>query len=480
MSDTPNIPVKSIIANLQAGEKLYDLTAVRYEATINAWPTIIAEVLVKPSREKEVVNVDGTLVDELNNLKKTEQSVQITFGVQGEETTIKCIIRSLYLVISTSDIAIRLVLTPEYTKVDQLNLSIFKYRDGYTGDVDGIMTAYPKIDEQTKLIPYITSVYEKSKKQWGDSMEYIIPKLNKFQQKLIPQIHERNGKVESLFTALLNNSKDKVDDLYNIGDRFFPQDNTLAQEIYKCITQNNGTFLSTICSLGNLFKLIYIPGLDGENIGYFIPKSFIKDPSNKPDDSASTSKLKLVSAEINMGGLGLPQLGYVYSEADSIKDIDNIIRVALTQDGASYPDLLQANDEELVNKSCIRIAGPTWIPVYVQYQETPSSGDPANGGRATYTVSQETIQKVRNNITNILIEWCKQEYIFQTSATSYADVELFYSSSPKIFGKYVTITDNTENGNKVAEGFVSTYEQLVVKQGTSSGEVYTKIKLIGV
>ena len=472
------IPVKSIIAHLQTKEKLYDLTAVRYEATINAWPTIIAEVLVKPSREKEVVNVDGTLVGELNALKDTVQPVTITFGVQGEETTISCIIRSLYFVISTNDIAIRLVLTPAYTKVDQLNLSIFKYRDGSTGDVDGIMTEYPKINKNTELMPYIASVYNKSKEQWGNSMNYIIPKLNKFQQKLIPQIHKRNEKVESLFTDLLTNSNTTVKDLYNIGDRFFPQDNTLAQEIYKCITQNNGTFLSTICSLGNLFKLIYVPGLDGENIGYFIPKSFIKDPSNKPDDS--TSDLKLVSAEINMGGLGLPQLGYVYSEADSIKDIDNIIRVALTQDGASYPDLLQASDDELENKSCIRIAGPTWIPLYVQYQEAPSSGDPANGGRAEYNVSPETIQKVRDNITNILIEWCKQEYIFQTSATSYADVELFYSSSPKIFGKYVTITDNTENGNKVAEGFVSTYEQLVVKQGTSSGEVYTKIKLIGV
>lgn len=472
------IPVKSIIANLQTNQKSYDLTAVRYEATINAWPTIIAEVLVKPSEQNQVVNVDGTLVDELNTLKNAAQSVTITFGVEGEETTVKCIIRSLYLVISTSDIAIRLVLTPEYTKVDQLNLSIFKYRDGYTGDVDGIMTDYPKIEKNTELMPYIAKVYDKSKDQWVHSMGYITDKLNKFQKKLIPQIHARNEKVESLFTDLLSNSEDKVAKLYNIGDRFYPYDNTLAQEIYKCITQNNGTFLSTICSLGNLFKLVYVPGIQGDDIGYFIPKSFIKDENNKPDDS--TYDLKLVSAEINMGGLGLPQLGYIYSEADSIKDIDNVINVALTQDGASYPDLLQASDDELINKSCIRIAGPTWIPVYVQYQEAPSSGDPANGGRANYTVSPETIQKVRDNITNILIEWCKQEYIFQTSATSYADIELFYSSSPKIFGKYVTITDNTEKDNVVAKGFVSTYEQLVVKQGTNSGEVYTKIKLIGV
>lgn len=478
MSDTPEIPVKSIIANLQANGNSYDLTAVRYEATINAWPTIIAEVLVKPSKE-EVVNVDGTLVEELNKLKASEQPVKITFGVEGAATTIDCIIRSLYLVISTSDIAIRLVLTPEYTKVDQLNLSIFKYKDGYTGDVDGLMADYPKIEKNTQLMDYISKVYTQSKSRWSNSMNHVLKNLNKFQQKLIPKIHERNETVESFFTALLTASNDKVGNLYRIGSSFSPNDSTLAQEIYKCITQNNGTFLSTICSLGNLFKLIYVPGLDGKDIGYFIPKSFIKDSTNnKPTPDPD---LKLVSAEINMGGLGLPQLGYVYAEADSIKDIDNIRKVALTQDGASYPDLLKAQDADLLNKSSIRIAGPTWIPLYVQYQEVPvAGGDPANGGNAKYSESPYTVYKVRDNITEILIEWCKQEYIFQTSATSYAEVELFYASAPNIFGKYVTITDNTKNGNKVAEGFVSTYEQLVVKQGTSSGEVHTKIKLIGV
>lgn len=474
----PSIPVSKVVASLKAGDTTYDLTAVRYVNKINQWPTISAEILLKPSgSNKTEVVVDGSLIQELYKIKNSQDEVSVTFGIENETTTVTCIIRSAYIIVSQSDIAMNLVLTPSYTKVDNLNLSILRLVDGLF-DIDSNLIDSPHIDTKHMLMQYVIESLNKLMARWKRCRQNIINKSSKIEKKVIKDIDDQNQKVIDIFKTLLTNSIDSVGDLYDIGSNFFYKDPNLYQEIIKCLTTNNGSFISNICGLANLFKLVYVPG-HADDIGKFIPRSDLMPSEEEGKEAKKSDDITVVSAEVNLGGLGLLPLGYVYTEADALKDLDGSRRNVIIPVYGCFPEDI----ESITNKSSSKIAAPTWRPIYSEYQETNNNGpgDPSNGASGNRTVTSPSLDATRSNISKILQEWCRQEFCYQVSTTNYAEAVLFYKASPSIFGSRAIITDNKEtNANTMFEGFVSSYEQLVSKQGLSEGEIYTSVTLIGV
>ena len=218
-SSKPSIPVSKVIASLKAGDTTYDLTAVRYVNKINQWPTISAEILLKPSgSDSTKVVVDGSLVQELYKIKDSQNEVSVTFGIENETTTVTCIIRSAYIIISQTDIAMNLVLAPSYTKVDNLNLSILRLVDGLF-DIDSNLIDSPHIKTDHVLMQYVIESLDKLMVRWERCRQNVIKKSSKIEKKVIEDIDTQNNYIEVLNKTDLLNEEDRCVLLKKIANR---------------------------------------------------------------------------------------------------------------------------------------------------------------------------------------------------------------------------------------------------------------------
>jgi hypothetical protein len=66
-----------------------------------------------------------------------------------------------------------------------------------------------------------------------------------------------------------------------------------------------------------LYCLIYVPNpTSGDDPGYYIPSS------NIWDTAVENSPMTVVGVSVNVGGLGIPELGFIYTKGSASFDLD--------------------------------------------------------------------------------------------------------------------------------------------------------------
>lgn len=475
MSKSGTTELKEVIGSLKVGEREFPLISIKYLLQINNWPTIQAELLVKGyNNDTKAIEVDKSLLEELKAIKDNEEEIIAEFGtkdVQGNKDIVQlsCIVKSVAMSFSSSDIYLAVVLAPKYVSMDSLNLSVFK-RVSKVIDIDA-SDAYDLTDgtNVTTLMEYVYKVYDEQLKDWNLKKNDIIEKCPEIEKITLENIDKNNKDLYNYFSTLLKNSKETVGNLYDISRNFDRKAYNVPQSIKNKLSEEKGSFLSNMMEIAALYCLIYVPNpMSGDDPGYYAPSSDIW--STEVQDTAMT----VVGVSVNVGGLGLPELGFVYTKGSAIFDVDASYQFRFAIDAcALFPDT-----EDAKGKSGLSVSPPAALPVYKMKQDGGSStNDPTNKNGHTKRTG-DTTDEIKQKTTSVLQEWCRQHYSLQKAMTHTATIETFFSANPNCFGKRVKVIDN--QGNPILEGFVSGYEQYIKKNLGSSGTAVTKLALTGV
>lgn len=475
-----SVKVQTLMASLTVGQQEYPVTHVDYRATMNQWPSIQVEVLPGVSAgngETDVRDVNAKLVKTLTAIKDNGDSCSIKFGAidesgNAEVVSLTCFVRSVTLTIQMGDVKCTAILAPIYTKVDDLNLSLYKL--DLVPDYDGL-PLWPRVEEKDNIITYTHKCIDKLWENLeGKKLESLLKGKPEKEKKLITNAHKKNEKLITYFRQILNDSIEHVGDLYNIGKTISPYDFHLWNSIKNCLTTDTGSFLTTLCSYCNLFKLVYIPSTSDDDCGHLIPrhKLYQKVSGESPKDTP----IIITSLYANIGSLGLAPLEYVSSICEQNHDYDGAH--PLFEIVASYPELKESTAEG--NWSCMKIAPPTWCIYNDKIIKTNGeSADPSNKKGGKQEDASKTQDEFRKACLDVTTEWCKQEFCYQKSATSTANVASLFVTAPQIYGTLVKIKDN--NNELMLSGFTTGYQQVLNKVGIGSGgTVETKFTLLGI
>lgn len=470
-----NTEVKEVKGEITVDGKTYPLTSVKYLIQVNAWPTIHVETLVKPvedSKDTSVVDINGSLFQELKSIKDTKNNVTLTYGVDNQMTSISCIVKSVAMNIGVDSVAITITLSPNYVKLDKLNLSLYKYINKIL-DIDAgkdNLSINKEKGQEDQLMTYFKRVVETLHDAWDKKREDILKGRPQVMKDSINSIHNNNEEVFDKFLKLLENSQATVGNLYDLSNNYDRNDFNVAQQLKNIIQAEKGSFLSIITDIGSALGLIYVPGIDSEDVGKFIPMH------NLLEGEISQADLKIVNATANIGSLGIPQLGCVFAQGKAQEDLDAAELVKFVIEGcANWPPGTRPQDNK---DTCIQASRFIIQPSYIKVQ--PS--DISTGDTTTSDGKQRTggikANEWMSNVTSVLQTWCKQKYSFQKASTSIANVDSFYQAGPELFGKIVQFKDN--NNVPMFTGFVSSYEQFIRKDTGSNGVAVTKFQLVGV
>lgn len=469
-----NTEVKEVKGEITVAGKKYPLTSVKYLIQVNSWPTIHAETLVKPvegGKDTSVVDINGSLFQELKSIKDTKDNVTLTYGVDDQTTSISCIVKSVAMNIGVDSVAITITLSPNYVKLDKLNLSLYKYINKIL-DIDAgkdKLSISKEKGQEDQLMTYFKRVVETLRDAWKAKKDDVLKGRPEVMKKSIDSIHDNNEDVIKYFLELLGNSQATVGNLYDLANNYDSNDFNVAQQLKNIIQAEKGSFLSIITDIGSALGLIYVPGIDSEDVGKFIPMH------NLLEGDISQADLKIVNATANIGSLGIPQLGCVFAQGKAQEDLDAAELVKFVIEGcASWPPDIPKGSKD----TCIQASRFIIQPSYIKVQ--PS--DITTGDTTTLDGKQRTggidAYKWMSNVTSVLQTWCKQKYSFQKASTSIANVDSFYQAGPELFGKIVQFKDN--NNVPMFTGFVSSYEQYIRKDTGSNGVAVTKFQLVGV
>lgn len=464
-----NTEVKEVKGEITVAGKQYPLTSVKYLIQVNSWPTIHAETLVKPvDSSTSVIDINGSLFQELKSIKDTKENVTLKYGVDDQITSISCIVKSVAMNIGIDAVGITITLSPNYVQLDKLNLSLYKYINKIL-DIDAGKDEL-SIRNDDQLMTYFKRVVEKLHDAWENKMEDALRGRPQVMKDSIKSIHNNNEDVIKYFLKLLENSQDTVGNLYDLPKNYDPNDFNVAQQLKNIIQAEKGSFLSIITDIGSALGLIYVPGVDSEDVGKFIPMH------NLLEGDISQADLKVVSATANIGSLGIPQLGCVFAQGKAQEDLDAAELVKFVIEGcASWPPGIRPQDNK---DTCIQASRFIIQPSYIKIQSPGIPvGDTTTPDGEQINQSPEAYDWV-SNVASVLQTWCKQKYSFQKASTSIANVDSFYQAGPELFGKIVQFKDN--NNVPMFTGFVSSYEQFIRKDTGSNGTAVTKFQLVGV
>lgn len=470
-----SVEAQRVIASLKKDNKEYNPSEIDCMVATNSWPTMQVDLVVNSdqnSSDIKATRVNLKLIEQLKQFKNEKDVYTLTFGIEDDQiTSVQSIIHAINMTVSVQDISLKLDLMPEYTKVDRLNLSIFKHDSQWgTGqDIDGI-SKLPKTKDYPYLTDYIKATFSFIKERWDNNKDSFLKSdsIAQLTKKTVEKIDENNQELYSIFETLLDNSRESVGQLYQINKLYKDYDTTLFVSICNTLTQANNSFLSTITSLCNLFGLLYVPGL--EDIGYLTPKASIID------DPKSSAFVPIVNCFLHSGSKGIGRLGYVYTESNIVKDIDGSNRKGQQPDRnvlVSYPE----NPNFDKSSSNINILPPPWIPQssFSIPAEVIKEGDPSNDSDGKKPKETSSLTQYKNNVSAALQEWCRQEYYYQKYAPSNAILHTFFHKVDQMFGNVINVADNYE---VIFRGYVHGYRQRVIKN-ISQGDISTSASLIG-
>lgn len=458
-----SLTVEKVTASLSKGGSQYSPSSITFSAATNSWPTIKVELVVGSSKSaNKAIQVDADLITQLKDFKNENEIYNLTFGTEKDKTELSCFVHAAEMSVSVDDVSIKLDMYPEYTKVDRLDLSVFKSdkRLGGDEDIDGV-SDLPKVSESSNIMEYIKKCFQYAKERWDKQQEnyYKDPSVSKITKDTVRQITKNNEELYPIFEELLSNSAESVGNIYSISELFLEGDPTLYSVIINTITQDNNSFLSTIMSLGNLFNLIYVPGIN--SIGRYIKKESIVD------DPKSSVIAPVIGTWVHSGSLGIGRIGYVGVTGNINDDID-AVQSYERNTKVIFPE--QVNLEK--SSACINTAPPPWLPKYAYIVSGSVDGDPSDGSAEENQKPEQKYTEHKNITSKVLQEWCRQEFYYQRYAPSSATTQIFFGDVSDFFGNVV----NIGSGQTLFRGFVHSIRQII----HCKVDINTTIGMIGV
>lgn len=455
---------KQIIGNLQAAGD-WPVTQVNLLAELNQWPTIQADILpVQPSQGQTTeVEVNSSIISTIKKIKEA-QSAKISYGTEDSKTELECIVKSVSMHVGIDDVKITAVLAPKYTMLDKMSLAYCKFIS-CASDTDGSRTKLAMKKEKGKenIIAYIKFVYKYIVDEWNRQRDSIkdIYKWSDEEWKAVQSLEENTKEVCNYFDTLLSNSEKYVGNLYDIKN-FAPEDGTpVSQKLISLLTQEKGSFLSVITDIAGSLGCVYVPSLSSEGVGHLLPMEKIYD------NESSSVIVPITKMRVNFGGLGIPDLGMVYSEHS--KQPDNDAGGVVYQRTAHFKE-----GDPKPGDTCLLAPPFSYVPC--RRHKQPNEKQVGDNATAQGTANDSTldIKTWATNVCNVLTDWCRQRYYWQKASTNTADTQHFFHSSPDMFGTRIIVGDN------LFTGFVSGYQQTVSKGLGDSGDAETRMTLIGV
>lgn len=453
---------KQIIGNLQAAGD-WPVTQVNLLAELNQWPTIQVDVLpVQPQQGQTTeVEVNSSIISTINQIKGAS-SAKISYGTEDNKTELDCIVKSVAMHVGIDDVKITAVLAPKYTKLDKMSLAYCKFIS-CVNDTDGARDALAMGEDKKNIINYIKSVYQYIVKQFNKQRKSIKDtyKWSKEEDDAVKALENNTNEVSNYFDTLLSNSEKYIGNLYAMNN-YAPEDGTpVSQKIISLLTQEKGSFLSIITDIAGSLGCVYVPSLSSEGVGHLLPMEKIYE------NGGASTPTPITKMRVNFGGLGIPDLGMVYSEHS--KQPDNDAGGIVYQRTAHFKE-----GEPKPGDTCLLAPPFSYVPCRKHLQPNEKKvGDNANA-QGTPKDNTKDIETWATNVCNVLTDWCRQRYYWQKASTNTADTQHFFHSSPNMFGTRITV------GDGLFTGFVGGYQQTVRKGLGDSGDAETRMTLIGV
>lgn len=412
MSDDSAIKVTG---SCSIGGEEVGLTGVKATVAVNSWPLFNVETALYATDEADSKLV--TVADLKEKLGGWQKKIngdglagEFSLRAGGSVVQAAGYVASVGLDVLVGRCRTSAVILPEYTALDTLNLGLYIpclalndaagstiYEEARKNLGGGItLTGYTR--ELVKLVVGKFNADEYKKRGGKKAAE------------VAEAVHALNGKVVGYFYEILSNSED-IDDVYDIkgllsGGRSNVE--VLGAAIVNCLTRSNGSFLGTMCSYANLFRLFYRPGMN--DVGGFLPKASMVAGG---ESGAESVKSPAVAISGNARATSQFPLGTVYTVTDfSFTDVDG--KGGNRTGGYTAPDIGGP-------ARTMRIAPPVWLTarnlasvnVHSEGRSAQSQassppdmaeGQTAGGGQATGGASDS------DAIAALLEKWCEEEY----------------------------------------------------------------------
>lgn len=405
--------VVRVTGDCTIGGKPYGVNSIVANMAINTWPTCSVQVLQDAHSDDSATIVDEAVFRQIGEWQDKVLGDGLPAevwwandGPNGDLTRISGFVTSAQQMVQYGSLCTEVTIVPDYVQMDALSFSMYQFAAGYNVDAKRKVKK-PQLKGKT-LMQYIKAVVDELFDEWDKygekAMSYAM--LSQEEKDMYNRQHEINKKFVHFFYELLENSENTVGDLYKISKMKvlgLEQQEPLFDAIYSCLVQSQGSFLSCICALCNMFRLIYVPQSD--NVGVFLPKAETMSKEEKgkggPDPVVSSQSTVLRS--------GVLPVGRVFTLLDQ-----NIINC----DRSSIKHTFHGSSAKVDIKGPYRtigIAPPPWIPHTAKVLRVMQSGKVIKPNGVTpdeiHRMTAEAIVQDDSDqyYKEALHEWCKQE-----------------------------------------------------------------------
>lgn len=323
---------------------------------------------------------------------------------------------------------------PEYTKINFLNLSIYKDKINTDASI-----ARPTLQETKTICKLTAAMVEKWMKEHSQGPQGAL------NDDAIRVQHDINKRFVDYWSSLLNNSDE------NFGWKNIEKitatigDTSLKRTLWSIMCQSSGSFSTVIDRFAEEFQCLYVPGWN--DIGVFLSRQDLyKNPERLKVDPIS---LSFNSAN----GFGLMPTSYL--------GIENAHAVINTDDQNFY----RFNRYICVPRGnvgrggqVIRMLGPNWMPPVV-----PMSAAPTGSNTEQQAPIISRIEKHIDKVVNLMKQWesnvqdCVQEwgiaaYTYLSLVDSTAEIYVPLNFNLQIGKRYEVVN---QNGDTLFKGFLN-------------------------
>lgn len=417
-----------VTGECKVGGKSCGMTGLHAVLRINSWPVYQVEVAPDATRSAGAApigakEVASRLGDWQKRLVGGKLPVEFSVSIDGKSIVdVNGYASDVGMACTMGNVRSCITVLPDYARMDALNFAI--YLPGLTGgrDIDSVIKAgiVTQPGAAKTLSEYIVTIAKRmmDEKVLNRSLDHASG--DKAAQEAIRACHNVNKKVVKYFYELMGNSKGI--DVFNIA-ALMQNGVSYLGPLCKCIitslTRSNGSFLSAICSLANMFRLVYAPGKS--KVGKLMPKSDLLEMSYERD-------YPVVQFNGSAANSGHFPLGCVYATLDHTggDDIEVVKLVPGYKVMHSAGFKAKGFDGESA-KRVLRISPPPWIPCEKAVIDTASAtgksvqSKGSRPGKAKDRIKKAFDKRKGMGIpwADLLKEWCYQEFCDQVLGPSF-------------------------------------------------------------
>lgn len=423
-----NGSARFITGKCKVGGKSCGMTGLHAVLRLNSWPIYQLEVApdatssagAAPIGAKEIAKRLGGWQKSLVGGK-----LPVEFSVDIDGKTIVDVngyAADVGMACAVGSVRSSVTVLPDYARMDALNFAIYLPGLAIDGDIDSIIKSgiITQPGKAKTLSGYIRLIAKRMMEEKVFQRALDQANGDKASQEAIQACHNVNKKVVKYFYELIDNSKGM--DVFNIASLIqggVSYLGPLSKCIVTCLTRSNGSFLSAICSLANMFRLVYAPGKS--KVGKLIPKSDLLEMSYERD-------YPVVQFNGSAANSGHFPLGCVYTTLDHTGDGD--IEKSNAQSGHKAVHSMGFKAKGFDGESAkrvLRISPPPWIPGEKAVIDTADSkGKSVQSKGSRPGKAKDRVKKAFDKYkgadipwADLLKEWCYQEFCDQVLGPSF-------------------------------------------------------------